>query len=127
MSITNKIQKIKKRDGRIVPFDQQRITNAVHKAFMATREEDGKIAKKISDKTVRILNAEFKPSQIPTVEQIQDIAIKAIGDSGYKDVAEAYLDYRKKRDFLTSAFHNRDLHLISPLSRRHRHEWKLFF
>ncbi len=97
MALANKIQKIKKRDGRIVFFDQQRITNAVHKAFMATREEDGKIAKKISDKTVKILNGEFKPSQIPTVEQIQDVVIKAIADAGYKDVAEAYLEYRKKR------------------------------
>lgn len=93
----NKIQKIKKRDGRIVPFDQRRITNAVHKAFVATREEDGKIAGKISDKIVKILNVEFKPSQIPTVEQIQDIVIKAISDGGYKDVTEAYLEYRKKR------------------------------
>ncbi len=36
------IQKIRKRDGRIVDFDSTKIANAVFKAFIATKSKDGK-------------------------------------------------------------------------------------
>jgi len=93
----NLITKIKKRDGRIVDFDQQRITGAIHKAIAAVKEEDGKLAKKISDKVVKTLNERFSPPAVPSVEQIQDIVIETLKDVGEKEVAEAYEIYRRKR------------------------------
>ena len=46
----NKIQKIKKRNGLIVDFDQEKITKVVFKALTASNQGDGKKSKKISDK-----------------------------------------------------------------------------
>ena len=93
----NLITKIKKRDGRIVAFDQQRITNAIYKAIAAVKEEDGKLARIISDKAVKTLNERFSPPAIPSVEQIQDIVIEILKKIGEKEVAEDYEIYRKKR------------------------------
>ncbi len=90
------ISEIKKRDGRIVKFDQKRITDAIHKAFVAVGEKDGKTAKKLSDYVVKILNKRFK-ERIPTVENIQDIVIEVLNKKGFKKVAREYSLYRKRK------------------------------
>src|SRR3989338_3931467 len=68
----NLIQQIKKRDGRVVPFDQKRITDAIHKAITATGEEDGVVAKRISDKAVKVLNERFQ-KRTPGGEEIREL------------------------------------------------------
>ena len=93
----NKITKIKKRDGRIVDFDQKKITNAIYKAITATGQGDGKKAKKLSDTVVRILNRRFKKDEIPTVEQIQDIVEEVLILEGLVETAKAYILYREQR------------------------------
>ncbi|MBU4142430.1 hypothetical protein KJ590_00310, partial [Patescibacteria group bacterium] len=67
-----KFDKIQKRDGRIVQFDQFQIENAVHKALTATGQGDGPAARKIANKTVNLLNKRFRKGEIPKVEEIQD-------------------------------------------------------
>ena len=59
-----KITKIKKRDNRIVPFDQSKITDAIKKAFFATREENGDIALKVSNAALSLStpNTTWKPA-----------------------------------------------------------------
>ncbi|KXB05332.1 hypothetical protein AKJ49_01015 [candidate division MSBL1 archaeon SCGC-AAA382A03] len=90
------VSKVKKRDGRIVDFNQQRITDAVHKAFVAINIADGNKAEKISNKVTRILKDEFE-EDIPSVEDIQDIVIKVLRDENWEKVAEEYSDYREKK------------------------------
>jgi len=90
------ISEIKKRDGRIVKFEQQKITDAIHKALVAVHLKDGKIAKKLSDSVVNILNKKFK-ERIPSVEDIQDIVIEVLKKKGFRKVADEYLAYRKKK------------------------------
>lgn len=65
-------EKIKKRDGRIVKFDAEKITNAIAKAGKATGEFDEKVAKRL---TIKVLNLaqQVIPKKIPTVEEIQDV------------------------------------------------------
>ncbi|MEM5771484.1 MAG: ribonucleoside triphosphate reductase [Candidatus Aenigmatarchaeota archaeon] len=92
------IEKIKKRDGRIVPFDQSKITEAIRKAFEATGEKDGKRAKEISDKVVRKLEEIQKkdPTKIISVEEIQDVVEETLVDEGEFRVAKAYIIYREQ-------------------------------
>ena len=90
------ISEIKKRDGRIVKFEQQKITDAIHKTLVAVHLKDGKEAEKLSNFVVKILNKKFK-GRIPSVEDIQDIVIDVLRKKGYKKVAEEYLAYRKKK------------------------------
>ena len=63
----NKIEKVQKRDGTIVPFDQNRIIEAIFKALTASGEGNGKRAKRLSNKVVQILNRRFKKGEIPHV------------------------------------------------------------
>ena len=64
MTIKNKITKVKKRDGRIVDFDQEKIIDVVFKALTATNQGDGKKSKTLSDKILNFLNRRFKKDEI---------------------------------------------------------------
>lgn len=85
--------KIEKRDRTIVPFDAQKITNAVAKAGKATGEFEEKVAKRL---TVRILNLaqQVIGDKAPTVEEIQDIVEEVLLSSTYRKTAKAYIIYR---------------------------------
>ncbi|MCW4047112.1 MAG: adenosylcobalamin-dependent ribonucleoside-diphosphate reductase [Candidatus Bathyarchaeota archaeon] len=95
------LTKIKKRDGRIVDFDPNRIKNAVHKAFLAVELGDGEKAEAITQEVVKILEEKFK-DQTPTVENAQDTVIAVLKKNGYEKVAQEYQDYRKKKEELRS-------------------------
>ena len=91
-----KITKIRKRDGRIVPFDPSRITRAIFKAITAVSEKDGKLSEKFSRQVVKILERRFK-SQIPGVEDVQDIVEEVLILADLVEVAKAYILYREQR------------------------------
>lgn len=90
------VSKIRKRDGRIVDFEQKKITDAIHKALIAVGFRDGKIAKKLSDSVVEILNKTFK-EKIPSVEDVQDVVVQVLRKKGFEKVAKDYEAYRKKK------------------------------
>lgn len=93
----NKFSQIKKRDGRIVDFDQEKITDAVFKALTSTNEGGRRIARRISDKVVLFLNRRYKKDHIPTVEEIQDIVEEVLILEGYTETARSYILYREQR------------------------------
>lgn len=88
------VNQIKKRNGKIVNFDQNKITNAIYKAALNTEEFNYRVAKRLSDQAVKIINKKFVLEQIPTVEEIQDIVEKVLISSEYHDTAKAYILYR---------------------------------
>ena len=88
--------KIKKRDGRIVDFDADRIKNAVHKAFLAVELGDGAKAEKVTKEVVKLLEEKFKDTT-PSVEDAQDAVIGVLRGDGYEAVALAYEDFREKK------------------------------
>ena len=89
---------IKKRDGRLVPFDRTKITMAVMKAFAATGEvaKDADLtAEKI---TIDVIQALRKTQvDVPEVEQVQDLVEEALMAAGCRQTARAYILYRNKR------------------------------
>ena len=93
--IESKFTKIKKRDGRIVDWDQSQITDAIFKALTATGENEG-LSEQLSDKVVLILN-ERLAGKIPGVEQIQDTVEEVLQGNGLEKTAHAYHTYRQKR------------------------------
>ncbi|HDM32006.1 MAG TPA: ribonucleoside triphosphate reductase, partial [bacterium] len=95
--MVNKIEKVQKRDGTIVPFEQERITDAIFKALTVTGEGEKKKAKRLSDRVVRILNRRFKKGEIPNIEQIQDIVEEVLILEGLVKTAKAYILYREQR------------------------------
>ena len=73
MTSINKIEKIQKRDGTIVSFDGDKISNAIFKAITATNGGNGEESKKLGEKVTQFLNRRFKKHEIPDIEQVQDI------------------------------------------------------
>lgn len=89
--------KVKKRDGRIVDFDKERITSAIFKAITATGQGDGIRSKHLTEKFLKIFNRRFKAGEVPTVEQIQDIVEELLILEGLVETAKAYILYREQR------------------------------
>ncbi len=93
-----KIEKIRKRDGRVVKFRQERITRAIFKAAKAVGGSDYNRAKELSDQVVEILKRNLNPGEIPTVEQVQDIVEKVLVENGHYKTAKAYILYRRQHE-----------------------------
>jgi len=89
------LEKIKKRDKRIVPFDSSKITAAIAKAGKATEEFGEKEAKKL---TLRVLTLahEIHLDPAPGVEEIQDVVERVLLDSPFYKTAKAYILYREQ-------------------------------
>ena len=91
---------VRKRDGRLEPFDQERITNAIWKAAKAVGGKDRKLAKRLSDQVVAELKKRFGEDGVPTVEEIQDLVEKTLIENGHARTAKAYILYRKQHQDL---------------------------
>ena len=90
------MQYIKKRDGRIVEFNKNKIVNAILKAF---QQVDGEISTYAIDKANNIANfIEQENDKILSVEEIQDLVENGLMSTKRKDVARAYIRYRQDRN-----------------------------
>jgi len=97
------IKKIRKRDGRIVDFDQSKIAEAIWKAAKAIGGKDRQLASKLAAEVVRRLEKQLKPAEIPTVEQVQDLVEITLIEKGQARIAKAYILYRQKRTEIRKA------------------------
>lgn len=89
-------KRIVKRDGKIVKFDPEKITEAIAKAGLSTGEFKHDRAKMISEKVLK--RAEEKiTARTPNVEQIQDIVEEVLMESSFKRTAREYIQYRQER------------------------------
>jgi ribonucleoside-triphosphate reductase len=88
-------ENIKKRDGRVVPFDSSKITTALAKAGKASGEFELREARKL---TLRVLTLahELRLGPLPEVEEIQDIVERVLLDSPFLMTAKAYILYREQ-------------------------------
>jgi ribonucleoside-triphosphate reductase len=87
---------VRKRDGKLEPFNQERITIAVWKAAKAVGGKDREQAKRVSDQVMAELKNRFGEDGCPTVEEIQDIVEKMLIENGHAQTAKAYILYRKQ-------------------------------
>lgn len=94
--------KIKKRDGREVAFDDSRITDAIFKAARAVGGEDRETAVELTLEVLRMLKQRYN-GQIFGVEDVQDIVEKVLIEKGHAMTAKAYILYRARRTRLRDA------------------------
>jgi ribonucleoside-triphosphate reductase len=87
-----------KRDSKLEPFDQERITQAIWKAAKAVGGKDKEQAKLVSDQVVAELNKIYGDDGVPTVEEIQDHVEKCLIENGHAQTAKAYILYRKQHN-----------------------------
>lgn len=98
MAIKIPFQGVKKRDGRVVPFDQGRITNAIYKAMQVTQE--GNLERDpflISELALKDLVRRFPKDHKPHIEEIQDIVESTLIVKDFPKTAKAYILYRRER------------------------------
>ncbi|MDD6634736.1 MAG: anaerobic ribonucleoside triphosphate reductase [Ruminococcus sp.] len=85
-----------KRDGRKVPFNIEKIANAVFKAAQSCGGSDFNEAMDVAVKTCELYEKEYG-NEVPTVEKIQDIVEKVLIENGHAKTAKAYILYRYER------------------------------
>lgn len=90
------ITKIKKRDGREVPFNIEKIANAIFKAAQAAGGQDYDLALKLAEEVTFQLNEKYE-GQVPDVEDIQDVVEKTLIEKGHAKTAKEYILYRAER------------------------------
>src|SRR5919202_1896571 len=90
------IAKIRKRDGRVVNFEQSKIANAIYKALIATSKSDYPIAERLAAKVVQKM-VQQNEKTIPSVEDVQDMVESILIEEGLSETAKAYILYRHER------------------------------
>ena len=92
------LTKIQKRDGRTVPFNVEKIADAIYKAARAVGGNDYQEASEMAEKVCDYLEANIsKTGALPTVEEVQDAVEKVLVESGHAKTAKAYILYRADR------------------------------
>ena len=94
---TKTITQIRKRNGDIVDFNQEKITAAIFKAAEAVGLAEKKLAQKLSDEVVKKIGEKFHRRSIPAVEEIQDIVEEELIRNRRIKIAKAYILYRDQR------------------------------
>jgi len=94
-----KFERVEKRDGRIVDFDQSKITEAIWSAAQSVGGRNKRLARKLSDKVVHYLER-TTDKKVPHVEEIQDAVEKVLIENGHAKTAKAYILYRKQHEEL---------------------------
>lgn len=87
---------IKKRDSRVVPFDVNKIAEAVFRAAGSQGGTDRELARNIADLVVTELERKFSDAT-PEVEQVQDLVERTLIKTGHARTAKAYILYRNER------------------------------
>ncbi|MHC5033519.1 MAG: anaerobic ribonucleoside-triphosphate reductase [Planctomycetota bacterium] len=95
-SQASSIEQVRKRDGRLVPFDRSKIADAIFKAAQAVGGDDRVLADELAAMVTMFLERNFD-DQPPTIEEIQDTVEKVLIETGHAKTAKAYILYRDRR------------------------------
>jgi len=93
------MQYIVKRDGRVVSFDQAKITTAIWKSMRSVGSPDEQTSRMLADRVVGKLKERFV-DEYPTVEETQDLVEEMLIEAGCARAAKAYILYRKQHEDL---------------------------
>lgn len=92
----DEIREVRKREGRIVPFDRSKIVHAIYRALRSVGEGDIPLSEELASAVVHFLGERFE-GRIPDIEEIQDVVETVLMEMGHPRVAKAYILYRQKR------------------------------
>ncbi len=91
-----------KRNGDVVPFNREKIENAVFKATRAIGRPDRAKANRLSADVLEKLS-KLEIRELPTVELVQDQVERTLFEDGDFQLAKAYILYRKQRELARNA------------------------
>ncbi|MCP4427072.1 MAG: response regulator SirA [Chloroflexi bacterium] len=87
-----------KRSGSTVPFNPDRIMNAIYRAAVAVGGRDRDRARRLTEQVVAMLAENSPEGYAPHIEEIQDAVEKTLIENGHAAVAKAYILYRDERN-----------------------------
>ncbi len=96
MSAQKSCQQVRKRDGRVVSFDPERITLAASKALKASGTANDKLAKTICNDVINSLESLNLENDIPDIELLQDLVEQSFIRRGLSKAAKLFILYREK-------------------------------
>jgi uridine kinase len=91
------ITQVVKRSGAVVPFNPERITNAIYRAAVEVGGRDRATAETLTAQVVALLEQQCADGHAPHIEEIQDVVEKVLIENGHAKVAKAYILYRDER------------------------------
>jgi anaerobic ribonucleoside-triphosphate reductase len=94
--MAERITQIRKRDGRVMPFEKAKIADAIFKAAQAVGGEDRFLAEELASAVTDYLNRHFE-AEVPGIEDIQDMVEKVLIETGHAKTAKVYILYRDRR------------------------------
>ena len=96
--IESSFAEIRKRNGDTTKFDQNKITNAIYKALLATSEGDRDLAQNLTNGVLdKLASQGFGTENPPSVEDIQDMVESTLIEQGHSEIAKSYILYRHER------------------------------
>ena len=119
MTKNNSFAEVRKRDGRIVAFDQVRITSAISRAMSATREGSARARRKFRSR-LSGSHEKIPAGHVPTIEEIQDVVETELIVMDYPKTAKAYILYRNERSQVTRE-QNRRFRTRAKLAEESKH------
>jgi ribonucleoside-triphosphate reductase (formate) len=93
---------VRKRDGRVVPFEKGKIVVAIYKALQSTGQDDRLLAQEMAE-AVTIYLQKSGNTETPDIETIQDAVERVLIEMKLYNTAKAYILYRDKRARLRDA------------------------
>lgn len=116
------LDKIVKRDGEIVEFNSEKITNAIEKAAKITKEFDKNTAKTLTEKVIeltsKLINKKSENLKAASIEEVQDIVEQTLISSNYIQTAKAYMLYREQQSKLRDFTQNANLDMMDDYLKR---------
>jgi len=94
-SKTGLFASIRKRDGRVMPFDPKRIADSIARAGQTANELDAQMALRLAIRVTELALATLE-CEVPTVEAIQDVTEEVLLASPFRKTARAYIVYREQ-------------------------------
>lgn len=91
-----RIRQVRKRDGRLVPFDLRRIADAIYRAARSVGGEDRFLAEELAG-VVGLYLEKSHPGRVPAVTDVDDAVERVLIDTGHSKTAKAFILHRDRR------------------------------
>src|SRR5690349_696501 len=91
---SRKIDKVRKRDGRVVDYDEAKLAEAIYRAARAAGHDNRYLANDLAGVVTTYLER-YHDREVPSSEEIQRMVEKILFETGHREVARAYLLFRE--------------------------------
>ncbi len=91
------ITEVCKRDGRVVPFDKNRIAESIFRAARSVGREDRHMANEMAEVVTLFIGKKYDGER-PGIDKIQDAVERVLTETGHVETADAFRRYRHERD-----------------------------